>query len=543
MGRAAAVHTLAVLLLQLRCVGGLVGGRAASLSLNHRRQVLRGRGVERPSPGVSVDLVVSATNGSLGWLDSTLQALPAAKLWLYCKGDASQDPRCIRTDSTVSDENTILTHIVERYEDLAKITIFVSDKALKLDDSLKQLVSNLGSPEQQLSFKGILAKIYYPVYAKYDVSTSCGASIRPFGRWYLRYVNQSDWNMDHLTCAAAAMYNTFAVDADAIRRHPESLYWAMLEEVENCRGFADNAAGRYVERSWSALFSDSCHRDEAKVNLEGLQSRRSQAAMLVAPRGAQLSQQAPSSPRTLDLVVATYSANLDWVDATLRQMPGARLRLYCKGNVSQDPRCIRMENVGTEEYAYFTHILDNWDNLADITIFTIDNMQNAAHYKPTNWECLQGVVQRFNSAEKQGSFHGYHAVSYFPLSGRYDISKYHASAGEEKVDLCRPSASPYGNWYRRFINPSDPWLRRVNCTTASMHGIFAVTKDRIRRHPKSRYSDLLREVELCRGFNAFVAGHYMERSWAPMFEDVCHFEEAWANLRKSRGPRVAFNSP
>jgi len=232
----------------------------------------------------------------------------------------------------------------------------------------------------------------------------------------------------------------------------------------------------------------------------------------------------------MELVVATYKAKLDWIPAVLEQLPGTKLHLYCKGNKTNDPRCIHMENVGTEEFAYFKHILDRWDSLPDITIFSIDNLESDVNYKPTNRECLEHVVDGLRTPEARAEFSGFLARAYFPVTGNFDIMQYHASSGEAAGPLCAPSVRPYGKWYLKYINPADSTLKHLECTTASMHGIFAVSASRIRSIPKERYMALQEEVERCRGNNAFVAGHFMERSWAPLFETQCHTAEAYANL-------------
>mmetsp|Transcript_82009 Transcript_82009/g.198806 ORF Transcript_82009/g.198806 Transcript_82009/m.198806 type:complete len:309 (-) Transcript_82009:187-1113(-) len=247
--------------------------------------------------------------------------------------------------------------------------------------------------------------------------------------------------------------------------------------------------------------------------------------------------------RSLDIVVAHYRADLGWIQPMLQRLPTARLYLYCKGGFSKDPRCIHVENVGTEEYAYFRHLLDNWDNLADITVFSIDNMDNMAHYIPTTKNHLDFLVNKVATPAKRAAFRGFEALDFMPVTKHFHINDYHSSAlrGDDLTHkrLCPASLQPFGPWYKRFINASDSNFTHLDCAASSFHGIFAVSRERIHRVKKSVFQELVKEVERCRGVNHFVAGHYLERSWSALFTERCHGAEAWANLRKrypSGGP-------
>jgi len=338
----------------------------------------------------------------------------------------------------------------------------------------------------------------------------------------------SDPQLNRVACTAASVDSIFAVSAARLRRVRKATYADLLTEVGRCTGSVSNMPGHFLSRSWPAMFSPECHVKEAQENVQ-----RYYASLPPA-------RQVPD--RSLDIVVATYKAPLQWIDTVLQKLPTARLHLYCKGNTSRDPRCIRMENVGTEEYAYFHHILNNWDSLADITIFSSDNMENTAGYIPTTRECLDFVVNKLDRPDKRADFPGYEALDFMPVTKMFDIQYYHSSAlrGDslEKKELCRASFNPFGPWYLRFINSSDTNFEHLTCAASSMHGIFGVSRERIHRIPKSVFRDLITEVERCRGVNHFVAGHYMERSWAALFSERCHQGEAHLNLvRRNDVPR------
>ena len=68
------------------------------------------------------------------------------------------------------------------------------------------------------------------------------------------------------------------------------------------------------------------------------------------------------------IVVARYNENLEWTKKFLN------IIVYNKGDtLTDDFNQILMNNVGREGHTYYKHIYDNYDNLADYTIFLQGN--------------------------------------------------------------------------------------------------------------------------------------------------------------------------
>ena len=68
------------------------------------------------------------------------------------------------------------------------------------------------------------------------------------------------------------------------------------------------------------------------------------------------------------IVVARYNENLEWIKQFLNVI------VYNKGNpLTDDFNEILLNNVGREGHTYYKHIYDNYDNLADYTIFLQGN--------------------------------------------------------------------------------------------------------------------------------------------------------------------------
>ena len=66
----------------------------------------------------------------------------------------------------------------------------------------------------------------------------------------------------------------------------------------------------------------------------------------------------------IKLVIARYNEKIDWIKSPNHV-------IYNKGNQLNDPTkiVIEMPNVGREGHTYLTHIVKNYNNLSDYTVF------------------------------------------------------------------------------------------------------------------------------------------------------------------------------
>jgi len=69
-----------------------------------------------------------------------------------------------------------------------------------------------------------------------------------------------------------------------------------------------------------------------------------------------------------EIVVARYNENLDWLKE-IKKSKDIKITVYNKGKDDIDVPFIPLPNVGRESHTYLYHIINNYDNLADQTIF------------------------------------------------------------------------------------------------------------------------------------------------------------------------------
>merc|ERR1719456_2228285 len=75
----------------------------------------------------------------------------------------------------------------------------------------------------------------------------------------------------------------------------------------------------------------------------------------------------------VELVLAHFDENVSWSD------PYASVRtIYCKGQ--QVSGCVPLENVGREGHTYLHHIVQNYENLADWTVFSQAGAPSVGYY-------------------------------------------------------------------------------------------------------------------------------------------------------------------
>ena len=81
----------------------------------------------------------------------------------------------------------------------------------------------------------------------------------------------------------------------------------------------------------------------------------------------------------LEIVIANYEEDIEWVNKIPRTLY-TKLTIYNKGKpknydslVKKGAKVYSLPNIGREGHTYYKHIYDNYDNLADYTIFLQGN--------------------------------------------------------------------------------------------------------------------------------------------------------------------------
>lgn len=236
------------------------------------------------------------------------------------------------------------------------------------------------------------------------------------------------------------------------------------------------------------------------------------------------------------LVVARYNEDVSWLESV--DLPSV---IYNKGRsdllfARSDIWIRQLYNVGREAHTYLWHILNNWNNLADTTIFTQgdpfthspDFLGRLLHdyedttsltirhlpHHPCKWITDQDFVEY-----KHGFEIRYGKICHFNEMGYYFNARW--------FDLL---------WSRLFVpecKPKDPIF--------GYGAIYAVPKDRILARPRSFYQYCFKQTEQ---YPILLNAFAFEALWHYIWSDRNLYPEINPTLQPPHSPDpIEFTDP
>lgn len=206
------------------------------------------------------------------------------------------------------------------------------------------------------------------------------------------------------------------------------------------------------------------------------------------------------------IVVARYDRDLEWIkDCDLN---GIDLYIYNKGKDIPSyfgNYYIRdLENIGLDQASHIQFIIDNYDNLPDIVLFTQDDFDN--HIKNHNIYMSSSplgnvdfyIKLMIHQAKVRGFSQNAFAYNAGPFTPSYQF-KIDKSYGEHMTN------QTFGQWFEDNLKQPYPiaeflWFKNA---------IFAVHKKYILTRSKNEYINILKQFK----FRRNELDHFMERSW------------------------------
>ena len=206
-------------------------------------------------------------------------------------------------------------------------------------------------------------------------------------------------------------------------------------------------------------------------------------------RNCTLSCSLPRNPE-YEFVVAHYKEDLSW----LREHAD-HCHVYDKsGHLAMDfsfRRWERLPNVGHVSHTYLHHIVTNYDNLADVTVFI--SGKDSKTFAP-----LTTYVQK---AREEGT-------SFFEPK---TLSSWnHSLCKQEESALLKHSHVALGQFWQKIFNHPHP-----RTATVSFDTIFGVRRDLIHNHPIQFYKNILQHVKKHQNPEEDC---YLNRLWMPIFD-------------------------
>tara|TARA_B100000989_G_C19516628_1_gene461995 strand:+ start:1639 stop:2334 length:696 start_codon:yes stop_codon:yes gene_type:complete len=205
---------------------------------------------------------------------------------------------------------------------------------------------------------------------------------------------------------------------------------------------------------------------------------------------------------SLGLIISRYSEDISW----LEKFPDFKITIYNKGKElsnSKFYKIVNLPNVGRESHTWIYHIVKNYNNLEDVTIFfqgRIDDLGCMVYSNPKKY--IQKVKKYGFAPSRYGMLGPYH---WDWNVGIKDNPKYKDAWERNKI-----SKSKLG--FREFSKKLFPEIPIFVAT--SYGGCFAITKETIKKYDLKFYQNLL---NLLKKSKNPIEGHYMERLWCYMF--------------------------
>jgi len=225
--------------------------------------------------------------------------------------------------------------------------------------------------------------------------------------------------------------------------------------------------------------------------------------------------------KEVELVLAHFNENVSWSD------PYASVRtIYCKGKPV--PGCVPLENVGREGHTYLHHIVNNYENLADWTVFSqagapdqgyLGHRLGGGHMQPgvqfqdyleaapgrDEFFVFTGALQLSSLAHAMRSSYNDKQAKDAPAATmcpgnsavdqwrRLDLPPWFLSMMAQKCGVQEGGLqAQVAQYWKDYIKAEMP---ETDTVFFSQGARFAVSKDRIRQRPLEEYESLLRRVE------------------------------------------------
>lgn len=192
----------------------------------------------------------------------------------------------------------------------------------------------------------------------------------------------------------------------------------------------------------------------------------------------------------MDIVIARYNEPIEWT----KQIPSAyKVHVYNKGLPLEGS--IQLENIGRESHTYLTHIVRNYDQLTEFTIFTQANPFD--HVKYANMSIPIWLKKWKQEIEHYGYTRGEE------ITTEYDFHWPGDDVTHQNLTL--------GQWADKYIENELIEYPHVFMYNGAC---FGIRRDMILKRPREYYQRLL---DLHTTVNP-EESYFMERMWIYIFK-------------------------
>ena len=225
------------------------------------------------------------------------------------------------------------------------------------------------------------------------------------------------------------------------------------------------------------------------------------------------------------LIIARYNEDLSW----LEKFKDFKIIVYNKGDKLSDNlfyEVRKLENKGRESHTWLHHIVKNYNNLNEISVFLqgkVDDLNCMAFKNPNDY------LKKINKYGFKASRYG--LLGPFHWDWNVNIDKDIRYKDQWKNNDISRSSIGFRNFAKKLF-PNIPLF-----VATSYSGCFAVKREIIQQHNLVFYQELL-DI-LSKNKNP-IEGHYMERLWCYIFTKNKPFIESIFDVIKTKIERSRF---
>ncbi len=219
----------------------------------------------------------------------------------------------------------------------------------------------------------------------------------------------------------------------------------------------------------------------------------------------------------ITIIIARYKEDISYL--LNDEFKNYHIIIYNKGNeisnqeIINKYKIIQLPNVGKCDHTYLHHIIENYDNISDVTIFLPASFYLMDYKKNRGLKVIEKANETNNTVfpvTNVGS-----SVLETDYLNNFALDTWKTSFGnnQESNQSYQTKLSPerpYGKWYEKhFPNNKCPYVCYM--------GIFAISKEDIHKNPLEKYKSLISYVD--DDVNP-EAGHFIERAWVSLFYPI-----------------------
>ena len=199
-------------------------------------------------------------------------------------------------------------------------------------------------------------------------------------------------------------------------------------------------------------------------------------------------------------LISVYEGNYKRIEKECLKL-GIEVVLYNKKN---NKFGIPIKNIGVDAYDKFHYIIENYEKLPDIILFSTDNMFG----NPKKARKIRYILDNISILKNRSGFLTGHIYKITDKEIKFTLNKRYG------VEIIKSTLRPFDKWFNNFIDKNINVENIYVCKKST----FAVTKDLILKISKNTYKDFLKEIEKhsLSGHDSEVP-HYFEMAYVEIF--------------------------